>query len=312
MAIIYYPKSSFVFKRDTLSASYEQVSINVAPNTILYFDTSSNLNALSASTFYLTASNATSASYALTTTIANVALIADQSLTSSYLEGNAKVIGGIQFDTASVVSISKEGYVFWDNGTHTLAIKPNITASTLQVGHETWLNYLAGEDISNGDALYITTEADGDNGHPVCKRAVADGGRVKYAVVAIATNDAASGSHNIATIQGTVNDLNMAMYPQGMGLFLSETTPGKFRMGPPSEPYERVFLGYCANQDAINGRFCPTYLESSPELHHNHPLPIMGMVVLLLGRAVSLLIHYHQEKELHVNGTFNLLLLLFR
>lgn len=65
MAIVYYPKADVILKRDTISASYEQVVLSNNPNTILFFDSASNLSVLSSSIFYLTSSWAVTASYAL-------------------------------------------------------------------------------------------------------------------------------------------------------------------------------------------------------------------------------------------------------
>lgn len=241
------------------------VTASMTVATASYAQTSSFLEYSDAAESASWASHSLSASYAESAAIAgaafyadiadtaSIALSASVSETSSYLKGSGTIFGGIQFDTASSVSSQREGYIFWDNENHTLAIKPDITASTLQVGQETWLRYIAGEDIGNGDAIYITSTPDPD-GHPVCKRAIADGTRTKFGVVAIATNTVSSGSHNVATIVGVVNDLDTSMYPAGTPLFLSETTPGGYRFGVPSEPYERVLLGYCTRQDATAGR----------------------------------------------------------
>lgn len=70
MAIIYYPKGSVINRVDTQTPSglYEQLSVSVTPNAIMYFDTSSNLSVFSSSVIYNTSSNAlfaVSASYAL-------------------------------------------------------------------------------------------------------------------------------------------------------------------------------------------------------------------------------------------------------
>ena len=64
MAIIYYPKSQIMFRKDSASASYETLALAVSPNTILYFDpTGSGLSAVSASILEITSSWAYSASY---------------------------------------------------------------------------------------------------------------------------------------------------------------------------------------------------------------------------------------------------------
>lgn len=56
MAVVYYPKSQFLYKRDTISASYETVVLAVSPNTILYFDTASSVSSASAMDVAITSS----------------------------------------------------------------------------------------------------------------------------------------------------------------------------------------------------------------------------------------------------------------
>jgi hypothetical protein len=62
MSVIYYPISSKMYQRNTVSASYEQIALSMNPNTILYFSQDGTLNALSASTIEITASQALTAS----------------------------------------------------------------------------------------------------------------------------------------------------------------------------------------------------------------------------------------------------------
>jgi len=64
MAVVYYPKQSIVLKRNTISASFEQVVLNTTPNTILYFG-SGSISEISGSTIYITSSHAHTASYLL-------------------------------------------------------------------------------------------------------------------------------------------------------------------------------------------------------------------------------------------------------
>lgn len=63
MAIIYYPKGQKMYQKDTVSGSYENLVLSVNPNTVLYFDTASGINAISASTIMVTSSWAVSASW---------------------------------------------------------------------------------------------------------------------------------------------------------------------------------------------------------------------------------------------------------
>ena len=80
MAIVYYPKQSVILKRDTVSASYEQIVLNTTPNTILYFG-SQSLESFSGSLIEVTASYALSASYAP----GNPSISASYSLSGSYV-----------------------------------------------------------------------------------------------------------------------------------------------------------------------------------------------------------------------------------
>jgi hypothetical protein len=67
MALVYYPKQTLILKRDTVSASFEQIVLSTSPNTILYFG-SNSLSEISASSFEITtswANNVVSSSYAI-------------------------------------------------------------------------------------------------------------------------------------------------------------------------------------------------------------------------------------------------------
>ncbi len=87
MAVVYYPKQSILLKRDTVSASYEQVVLTTQPNTILYFG-SNSLEGFSASVMYITASNALTASLVVGTSSyalnSNTSSWANDSVSSSY------------------------------------------------------------------------------------------------------------------------------------------------------------------------------------------------------------------------------------
>ena len=68
MALIYYPQSSYVSERNTESGSMVVLSLNVSPNNIFFFNTASELSALSQSvTDAISASYAKTSSFTLTT-----------------------------------------------------------------------------------------------------------------------------------------------------------------------------------------------------------------------------------------------------
>lgn len=82
MANIYFPTSSLILQRNTISSSYIETVINVLPNVVFFFDTGSQLQSMSQSVFALTASWAqnsinggttlfTASTYPITTSWAN-------------------------------------------------------------------------------------------------------------------------------------------------------------------------------------------------------------------------------------------------
>jgi hypothetical protein len=64
MAIVYYPKNSIIYRRDTQNTNglYEELVLNCSPDVVLYFDTSSATSVLSASVLIV----GVSSSYAYT------------------------------------------------------------------------------------------------------------------------------------------------------------------------------------------------------------------------------------------------------
>lgn len=170
---------------------------------------------------------------------------ASSSISASYLEGQASIIRGLQFDTASAVEILQEGYVYWDNNAHTLAIKPDNLSSTLQVGQELWVRVRAQENIPNGTPVYVVSGTSSIS-EPYVAIAVADGLDVKYDVLGISTDFISSGSIGLVTVHGEVHDLDLSMFNAGDKLYL-HTASGQFTSTPPPFPYEKVPIGHVIN-----------------------------------------------------------------
>ena len=97
MAVIYYPKNQLMFIRDTtVSASnFESVVLNVQPNTVLYFDTSSLINNVNAQMIPITASWALTASVSTVFATTVSASWATQSLSSSYATTASFALNGV-------------------------------------------------------------------------------------------------------------------------------------------------------------------------------------------------------------------------
>jgi hypothetical protein len=84
MAVIYYPKNQLMFIRDTVTSAsnYESVYLNVQPNTIIYFETSSYMQSINASTIPITAS------WAMTASISTVLFYTSTSFASSSISAS--------------------------------------------------------------------------------------------------------------------------------------------------------------------------------------------------------------------------------
>lgn len=68
MANIYFPKSSNIIQRTTSGSGYTEIVLNIQPNNVIFFDTSSALISMSADIFNLTSSWSVSSSYVLNST----------------------------------------------------------------------------------------------------------------------------------------------------------------------------------------------------------------------------------------------------
>ena len=82
MAVVYYPKNSIIYRRDTQNTNglYEELVLNCSPDVVLYFDTSSAMSVLSASVLII----GLSSSYSATSSFALNALGASIGNSSSY------------------------------------------------------------------------------------------------------------------------------------------------------------------------------------------------------------------------------------
>lgn len=173
-------------------------------------------------------------------------------------------------DTASYVYLSQsfidsninnslpphqEGRLFWDKNNHTYAIYNDISDVTLQVGQEQLLRFHAGENINNGDVIYISGSIEHYEGtHPLGYKAIADGNGEKYSAVCVATHTVPSGSDGYGTVLGVVNDINTSGLISGKAVYLSHTTPGGLSSALPPEPHEKILIGYCVKEGVTNGK----------------------------------------------------------
>jgi hypothetical protein len=101
-----------VYRRDTTTASYEQVVLSTHPNTILYFGVDSSLNEFSASTIYITSSHAV------------------YSLSASYAPGNPSISASYANNSTTSSYALSSSYPWFDTGSNIAYVGGNVGIGT--------------------------------------------------------------------------------------------------------------------------------------------------------------------------------------
>jgi hypothetical protein len=168
-----------MYRRDTVSASYEQVVLSSYPNTILYFGSGSELEALSASTFYITTSHAIFAetasymqgfidsasysSYAVTASYAlnggtggSASISSSYSLTSSYALNGGGVSDTASYSlTASYIGEGITGFIPQWIGNNELSSTGSISITEDEFGQYVRINSASANDPNAPEALLV-------------------------------------------------------------------------------------------------------------------------------------------------------------
>ena len=156
----------------------------------------------------------------------------------------------VQFNNSPTVGAVSPGKLYWDTTYKTLDLNVDANAN-LQIGQEMYIRAVAGENIANGDAVYIS----GSTGvFPTIKKAIADGSsRAAARVRGIATEDITSGDEGFITNFGNVNGLNTSGMASGDIVYLSATTPGALTTTRPAPPYLQTAVGRVIVSNASTG-----------------------------------------------------------
>jgi hypothetical protein len=173
---------------------------------------------------------------------------------------NPLILGseGIQFDTIGSPTTTPEGRVWWDLTDHTLAIKPDIASSTMQVGQEMWVRVRnpTGATISDGQVVYIN----GSTGsRPRIALAQANSDSVADKVIGVSTADIANNSDGFVTSFGLVRGLNTSVDCDGVSLsdgdtlYLCATQAGRWVKTKPTFPNVAVKIGHVIYAHNSNG-----------------------------------------------------------
>ena len=182
-----------------------------------------------------------------TVTSANSSSISE---TSSFV--NLKLNAYIQANTSSVQPTWAPGKLWWHEHKHTYTIFNEYPELQINIGHELYAHYLAGENISHGNAVYIAGSGKDPNNPteslPIVFNAIADGSYTKNNVLGLSDTTTTSGSSGWVIIDGKIETPHA--FNDGARLWLSTTTEGGLTSTKPSSQYERVQIGY-ANSSSI-------------------------------------------------------------
>lgn len=117
----------------------------------------------------------------------------------------------------------------------------------LQIGQETVIKVKAGENLTNGQAVYFSG-ASGDR--PIAWKA--DNRSINTAYVAgITTENINKNNNGYVTLTGLIRDINTNNLTCGLPVWLS--TGGTYTNTMPDAPNTTVFIGYCTRQSATEG-----------------------------------------------------------
>jgi len=172
-------------------------------------------------------------------------------------------LNGIYFANTPVAPAHTEGFLYWDNTDHCLAVMSGLSSTILQVGQESWVRVrnVTGAPLANGKAVYITGRV-GDR--PTVALARANSAATSV-VLGIVTQTIAHNEDGFVTIAGLVRGVDTAAYPANDTLYLSGTTAGEVTNAVPASPNYVIKIGNVAT--AMNNGSIAVLLGVEPTNH---------------------------------------------
>lgn len=156
----------------------------------------------------------------------------------------------IGFDLAG--ADTSEGQIAWDADAGTIKVGMPGGNVTLQVGQENIarVRNRTGITIPNGTVVYIS----GATGHtPEISPASASDFIQSTRTIAMATEDIPNNNSGYVTTFGIVRDVNTSAIIEGAIIYLGEVA-GTYTPTPPAYPANKVCVGICIYQHAIEGK----------------------------------------------------------
>jgi hypothetical protein len=169
------------------------------------------------------------------------------------ISGNVTVGTFVDFTTGLSDPSYKEGRVYYDSGSKSLAYYNDDSQSYIHVGQDlvtrVWNN--SGVTLPRANCVFIsgTSSANGFPSVSLASAAVT----ANSEVIGLTTGDIAPGAYGFVLMSGRIQGLNTSTIPVGVELFLSATEPGKFTSLVPDSPNVPLNIGYITRSDLTDG-----------------------------------------------------------
>ena len=169
------------------------------------------------------------------------------------ISGNVTVGTFVDFTTGLDDPTHKEGRVYYDSGSKSLAYYNDDSQSYIHAGQDlvtrVWNN--SGVTLPRANCVFISGTSSA-NGFPSVKLASADTA-ANSEVIGLTTGNIAPGAYGFALISGRIQGLNTSLITEGSELYLSDTEPGKFTTSIPNSPSIPLNVGYVTRSDLTDG-----------------------------------------------------------
>ena len=162
-------------------------------------------------------------------------------------------VDSIQFSLADGPEDPAEGQIGWNAEDGTLGLGL-VGGQILQVGEETLyrVKNQTGSTITNGTAVGFAGTL-GASGILLAAPFIADGSMPSTYFMGVATQDILDGDDGYVTHFGKVRGLDLSAFSDGDILYVSETTAGALRVGPPAAPNNIIQVAAVVNAHVNNG-----------------------------------------------------------
>jgi hypothetical protein len=187
---------------------------------------------------------------------------------------------GIKFNiTDDYVGTPAEGTLWWNKEDHTINVKSDIAAATLQLGLENWLRAKndTASSILEGAVVYIKGA---NTARPTIELAQANSATTSDKVIGVVTDTIAAGALGIVTTFGLVRDLTTNVDGDGSALvdgqcvYLSATTAGEWVGAKPHAPNHCVKIGQIVNAAAGNAGNLFVAVDTGTHLQDLHDVNV--------------------------------------